>query len=242
MQTRWLTITTKDGPMHAYLAEPDGAGPYNAIVVLQEAFGVNHYVRSVVERLADAGYVALAPELFHRSGTHVEVPYTDMGQAMAVFENIDNDAIEEDVGAAIAAVRARPDVDPKRIGVVGFCMGGFGAILAGLTTAVAAVVAYYPGGLVHERPKLKLRPLVGRLPQMHAATLCLFGGRDQGIPPDDVAAVRAALDKSPSRHEVVIYPDAQHGFHTEDRTDRYHPQDAEKAWHKTLAWFEDMLR
>jgi carboxymethylenebutenolidase len=242
MQTKWLTIATADGPMHAYLAMPDGAGPYRAIVVLQEAFGVNHYLRSVTERLADAGYVALAPELLHRSGTHVEVPYDDTGQAAPIFEKIDNATIEEDVGAAIAALRARPEVDPKRIGAVGFCIGGFAAILAGLTTAVAAIVAFYPGTLVRAHPRLRLEPLVERMPRLHAATLCIFGERDHAISADDVGVVRAALAKSPSRHEVVVYPNAAHGFHTEDRTGAYEPVTAEQAWHKTLAWLEDMLR
>jgi carboxymethylenebutenolidase len=242
MKTKWITVSTADGPMHAYLAEPDGAGPYSGILVLQEAYGVNHYVKSVVERLADEGYVALAPELFHRSGTHVEVPYGDVERAMQALETLDNDKLEEDAGAAVAALRARPDVDPKRIGVVGFCVGGFAAVLTGLTTAVAAVVAYYPGGLIRDRPRFKLKPLVERMPDLHAATLMIYGGKDRGIPPADVDVVRAALAKSRSRHEVCVYGNGAHGFHTEDRATAYDPESAEQAWHKTTSWLADMLR
>ena len=241
MMTTWITVATADGPMQAYLAEPAGSGPHAGVLVLQEAFGVNRYVRGVADLLAAAGYIAIAPELFHRSGTHVEVPYDDSGQAAHVFAAIDNGTIGEDIRAAVAALRAQPQLDPERIGVVGFCIGGFAAILTGLTTTVASVVAFYPGTLVRAHPRLKLSPLVDRMPELRAATLCMFGERDQAISADDVAAVRAALARSQSRHEVVVYPDAGHGFHTEDRTAMYTPAAAEQAWDETLAWFARTL-
>jgi len=243
MTTRWIEIATADGPMHAYLAEPDGAGPYPGVVVLQEAFGVNAYVQSVCGRLADAGFVALAPELFHRAGTHVEIAYDekDRARVMAALGELTNDLLEEDVGAAVAALRARTDVAPTRLAIVGFCMGGFAALLGGLTTAVAAVVAFYPGGVVRARPQFKLSPFVDRLAGMRAATLVHVGGDDAGIPPDDIAAVKAALDRSPAQREVIVWPGAKHGFHCHDRTPVYDPKTAELAWHRTLAWLETML-
>src|ERR1051326_6296876 len=102
MASHWLDVSPADGKMHAYHAAPDGAGPYPGVVVLQEAFGVNAYVRSVCDRLADVGYSALAPELFHRAGTHVESPYDDREKAIAALGTITNDALEEDIGAALA--------------------------------------------------------------------------------------------------------------------------------------------
>ena len=242
MPSKWIEVETADGHMHSYVSEPSGGGPYPGIVVLQEAFGVNAYVRSVCDRLADAGYVAIAPELFHRSGTHIDIPYTDRARLMEVFGALSNDTIEEDVGAAVAALRAIPEVDPVRLGTLGFCMGGFSAILGGLTTAVAAVVAFYPGGLVHERPPLKMKPLIDRIPQMKAATLINFGGDDASITTEQVEQVRKALGHSPSRHEVMVWPGAKHGFHSDDRADVYDPASAEQAWHKTLAWLHTMLR
>ena len=241
METKWIDVTTADGPMHAYLAEPGGAGLYPGIVVVQEAFGVNEYVRSVVDRLADAGYVALAPELYHRTGKHVEVAYDQREGVLEILAKIDNAAIAEDVGSAVAAVRARPDVDPKRIGIVGFCMGGFATILGGLTTAAAAIVAFYPGGLVHPRPHFKLQPLVDRMHTLRSATLCIYGANDPAIPESDIEMVRAALAKSPSRHRVTVYPDAGHGFHSHDRAGAFAPVAAEKAWHETLEWFATNL-
>ena len=242
MPSKWIEIETADGHMHSYLSEPAGGGPYPGIVVLQEAFGVNAYVRSVCDRLADAGYVAIAPELFHRSGTHLDIPYGDRAKLMEVFGVLTNDMIEEDVGATVAALRAKSEVDPVRLAAMGFCMGGFSAILCGLTTAIAAVVAFYPGGLIHERPPLKLSPLIDRLAKMRAATLVHFGGDDSSIAQDQIDAVRKALGHSHSRHEVMVWPGAKHGFHSDDRPEAYDPATAEQAWHKTLAWLQTMLR
>jgi carboxymethylenebutenolidase len=241
MAGTWIEIPTADGRMHAYQSEPSGGGPYPGIVVCQEAFGVNAYVRSVCDRLADAGYVAIAPELFHRTGTHLEFPYDDRERALAALGTVTNDTLEEDVGATLACLRAHREVDPVRLAAIGFCMGGFAAVLAGLTTAVAAVVAFYPGGLVAPRSPLKLEPLVDRMSKLRAATLLQLGDRDVAIPPDEVAAVTAALARSHARHRVDVWPGAQHGFHTHDRTDRYDPSTAERAWHAALTWLETML-
>src|SRR5260221_5503850 len=158
MASTWIEIGTADGRMHAYQSEPDGGGPYPGVVVCQEAYGVNSYVRSVCDRLADAGYVAVAPELFHRTGTHVEFPYDDRERALAALGTVTNGTIEEDVGATLAALRAHREIAPMRLAAVGFCMGGFAAILGGLTTAVASVVAVYPRGVLRPRPPLALPP------------------------------------------------------------------------------------
>ena len=183
--------------MHSYLSEPDGGGPYPAVVVIQEAFGVNEYVRSVCDRLADAGYVAVAPENFHRTGTHLEPPDGDWDAIEAHFTALTNDTLEEDIGAAVAALRARPDVDPRRLALMGFCVGGFAALLGGATTAVAAVVAWYPGGVVNERPGINLKPIVKKLETIKAATLVNFGG-------DNRASARTIARQSSSAREVAL--------------------------------------
>jgi carboxymethylenebutenolidase len=242
MASKWIEIETADGHMHSYLSEPDGGGPYPAVVVIQEAFGVNEYVRSVCDRLADAGYVAVAPEIFHRTGTHLELPHGDWDKVKAHFTALTNDTLEEDVGAAVAWLRARNDVDPRRLATMGFCVGGFAALLGGATTAVAAVVAWYPGGVVNERPGVNLKPIVGKLEAMKAATLVNFGGEDASIPEADRAAIKHALDKSHSRHATMLWAGAKHGFHSYDRLDVFNPQAAEDAWHKSLEWLQTMLK
>ena len=241
MHTKWLAIPTADGTMEGYFAVRDGAGPYPGVVVLQEAFGVNAYVRSVCDRLADVGFAALAPELFHRSGTHVEVSYEHMPRAQELLATLTNSSLEEDIGAAVAALRARPEIDRERLGVVGFCVGGFAALLAGLTTAVRTVVAFYPGLVVRARPTLQLQPLLDQLPKLRVPTLLHFGGIDAGIPPEDVEAIRRAMTHVNARHELSVWPGGNHGFHSDDRTPVYNPHVAEQAWHKTLAWLGRMV-
>lgn len=242
MGSKWIEIETADGRMHSYLSEPDGAGPYPAVVVIQEAYGVNEYVRSVADRLADAGYVAVAPEIFHRTGTHLDLPYSNWDAIKPHFTALTNDTLEEDIGSALAWLRARTDVDPRRLATMGFCVGGFAALLGGLTTAVAAVVAWYPGGVVHERPGVQLKPIVDRLKTIKAATLVNFGGEDASIDETQRTAIKLALEHSHSRHATVIWPGAKHGFHSYDRTDVYNPQAAEDAWHKSVEWLATMLK
>lgn len=240
MQTKWLDVSTKDGNMRSYLATPDGAGPHPGIIVCQEAFGVNAYVRSVADRLADAGFVALAPELFHRMGQHVEISESEMPKVMEAMGTLRNDDLEEDLQAAAAALRARSEVDPKRLGAIGFCMGGFAAILGAETTAVAAVVAFYPGGLFKERPPLKLVPVGPKMAKLKAATLLQFGADDQSIPHEDIELAKQALAQSGARYEVDVYKGAGHAFHSHDRKS-YVPEVAEQAWHRALTWLRDML-
>lgn len=239
---RWITIKTADGPMRSYFNAPSGrGGPHPGVVVLQEAYGVNSYVKSVCDRLADAGYTAVAPELFHREGTHIDVPYADHPAALAQLKKLSNATILEDCGAAIAELRARPEVDPRRIAVLGFCMGGFAALLAGLSTGVPAIVAFYPGLLVRPREGFSIEPIVEKLSSMRAATQIHFGSEDTGITAEDRAQVKQALAASPCVHQVIVHDGAKHGFHSHDREQTYHPQAAEEAWHETLGWLKENL-
>jgi carboxymethylenebutenolidase len=222
--------------MEAYVATPDGGGPYPAVIVWQEAFGVNSYVRSVADRLADEGYVALAPEMFHRAGKHIEVAYEDMSKVMPLLGVVENKQLATDARAAAHTLRARNDVDPARMGAIGFCVGGLASLLTGLSVELAAVVAYYPGGVVRGRPPMKLQPIVDQLVNMKAATQLQLGGDDTSITHADIDAMRAALVKSGCTLDVVVHPGAKHGFHSDDRAAVFHPKAAEAAWHQTLAF------
>lgn len=239
---RWITIKTADGPMRSYFNAPSGrGGPHPGVVVLQEAYGVNAYVKSVCDRLADAGYTAVAPELFHRTSTHLEIPYLERETALAELKKLSNATLLEDVGAAVAELRERREVDPRRIAVLGFCMGGFAALLAGLSTAVPAIVAFYPGLLVRQREGFAIEPIVEKLATMRPATQVHFGGDDTSITSEDRLAIKQALDASPCVHQVLVHDGANHGFHSHDREQTYHPQAAEEAWHETLGWLKENL-
>lgn len=241
MQESKVTLSTADGPMDAFLALPDGAARAPALVVIQEAFGVNPHIQDVCRRLAGEGYLALAPEVFHRTGAGLTFAYDDLARARPVFATLDNRTLETDVQAALAALRARPDVDARRVGIIGFCMGGFTAFLAACRTEVATAVCFYPGGLVRERPGLALQPLLGEVAGMRAPVLLFFGEADPSIPHEDVEAVRAALRAADRVHEIVVYPGAGHGFFCDRRPAAFHAEAAADAWSITLDWLRDRL-
>jgi len=240
MREQALTIVTHAGPMQAFAAHPAGDGRHPAVVVEQEAFGVNDHIRDVCRRLAREGYVAVAPELFHRTGPGVTVPYDTVPAAMALLATLSNEGLEDDLASTLRDVRALPDVDPDHVGLLGFCVGGFAAFLGACRLDPAATVSYYGGGIARQRPNLALRPLLDEASRIRAPILCLFGAEDAGITPDDIAAIQARLDELPVAHDVTVYPGAGHAFACDARP-AYRPEPAAAAWTRTLAWFSGHL-
>ncbi len=239
IETRFITLETPDGPMETFVARP--ATPRgSAVVVIQEAFGVNAHIQDVCKRYANEGHVAVAPEIFHRIGKNVFFGYDELAKVMPVFSTLDNDKMEMDVRAAISAARAEPGVDSARVGVTGFCVGGFVTFLAGCRTDAKAFVCFYGGGIVRDRPNIGLKPLLPEAKQLAGPTLMFFGGSDPSIPPADVEAIRSRLQELDKSFDIVVYPDAAHGFFNESRAS-YHEASAKDAWPRAVVWFERHL-
>jgi carboxymethylenebutenolidase len=220
--------------MRLYEAVPDG-NARGAVVVIQEAFGVNPHIEAVTRRFADAGYHAVAPDLFHRSGPGAVVDYGDFASVLEHFIRIGNDdAILADVDATLDDLRRIGFADGQ-IGIVGFCFGGRVTFLVASHRAVGAAVGFYGGGIVTARfPQFPA--LVDGAKTLQAPWLGLFGDRDESIPVDDVEQLRGALVDAPVDTEVVRYPDAEHGFHCDARAS-YNAVAAADAWDRTLDWF-----
>jgi carboxymethylenebutenolidase len=237
MQIDELTLDTADGPMSAYQAAPDG-GARRAVVVIQEAFGVNDHIQDVTRRFADAGYHAVAPALFHRAGGGT-APYDDFEKVLPLFEGLTDPGIVSDVETAVGHLDASGFPDAA-IGIVGFCMGGRVTFLVSLERALGAAVGFYGGGIVTARfPQFP--PLIDRAGDLRTPWLGLFGDEDTSIPVDDVERLRQVLDGADVATEVVRYAGAEHGFHCDQRPS-YHAEAATDAWARTLAWFEQHLR
>ena len=238
VDTRELTADTADGPMRLYNARPagDAAG---AIVVVQEAFGVNPHIEDVTRRAADAGYYAVAPDVFHRSGPGSVVEYGDFGKVLGYFKDLSgDDAILTDIGAAIDHCRDAGFSD-SRIGIVGFCFGGRVSFLTALRYAIGASVGFYGGGIVTGRfPQFP--PLIDEAAALQTPWLGLFGDQDGAIPVEDVETLRGALRDAKVDTDVVRYPNAGHGFHCDLRAD-YRADEARDAWTRTLQWFSAHL-
>jgi len=239
MRTSETMVSTADGEMLLYEAAPDG-DRHGAIVVIQEAFGVNAHIQDVTRRAAAAGYYAVAPDLFHRSGPGSVVEYGDFSQVMEFFKDLGgDDAILRDVDATLAHLGGEGFADAKRIGIVGFCFGGRVTFLVALRRALGAAVGFYGGGIVTARSP-QFPALVGEVGSLRTPWLGLFGDQDGSIPVDDVEQLRTALSEAPVDTEVVRYADAGHGFHCDMRPD-YRPDEAADAWTRAMTWFDRHL-
>jgi carboxymethylenebutenolidase len=238
ISTQDLTVETPHGSMRVYEAKPSGP-PRGAIVVVQEAFGVNPHIEDVTRRAATAGYLAVAPDFFHRSGPGSVCDYGKFEKVMDFFQALgDDDAILNDVDGALGHLRDSGFND-QQIGVVGFCFGGRVSFLVALRRALGASVGFYGGGIVNARfPQFPA--LVGDAASLQTPWLGLFGDDDASIPVDDVEQLRSAIGAAKVDADVVRYAGAGHGFHCNMRED-FRPEAAADAWQRTLDWFGSHL-
>ncbi len=231
-----IVIDTDDGPMPVFEALPDGE-PKGAVVVIQEAFGLTAHIQDIARRLADDGWRAVAPALFHRQGSPV-LAYDDMEKVMELMSQIDAAGITADLEASFDFLEAA-GFSLARMGIVGFCMGGTVAFVGATLRPLGAAVTFYGGGVGEGR--FGFPPLIDLAPALQSPWLGLYGDLDQSIPVDQVEALRAATAKLAVPTEIVRYPDAQHGFNCNDRPAVYHPTAAHDAWQRTLEWFDQHL-
>ncbi len=230
-----VTLDTADGPMLAYRSRPDGDAR-GAVVIIQEAFGLTLYLEHVADDLAAAGWYAIAPALFHRTGGNV-LPY-DFAQTRPHMSALTAEGIDADLDAVLAHL-AEAGFGPAHTGMVGFCMGGSATFYADARRPLGAAVTFYGGGVGGGRWGLPPQPSLA--PNLHGAWLGLYGDEDTGIPVDEVEALRAAAATASVPTEVVRYAGAGHGFHCYERPDVYRPEAAADAWARTLAWFDEHL-
>jgi carboxymethylenebutenolidase len=210
---------------HAYLATAGRAGA-PGIVVIQEAFGVNAFVKATCDRFAARGLNAIAPDYYHGR----TFDYADRDNAIAAVNDVNDDVAMKETAAgvdALVAHGARRDA----IGVVGFCMGGRLAFLANaaLGSKLAATVSFYGGGIAPPEPKGKRKPLLDRVPDLASPALLLYGAKDASIGAEEHARLARALTEANKRYTIAVFPDAPHAFATFDR-ESYREQAAAQAW------------
>jgi carboxymethylenebutenolidase len=227
--------------MGGYLARPAGSDKRPGVIVYMEIFGINPHIRSVVDRVAAEGYVALAPDFFHRTGPGVEYNYDNDGMAggMKLLGQLDADQMIADARAALRYLRGRPDATGK-VGAIGFCIGGHMTYLTACETDVAAAASFYGGGIAGPQGMGGKPSTIGRTAKIKGKILCLFGEKDGLIPPAQVDAIRDALAKAKVDHEVIVYPGADHGFFCDARA-TYQKEAADDAWQRVKALFRDRL-
>ena len=237
-EARTIELQTADGAMPLYEVEPAGGTAERAVIVIQEAFGVNDHIEDVTRRFAALGYLAVAPHVFHRTGGGT-VDYDRFDLVMPHFAEISDAGLLTDIDATIAHLTGR-GISAEHIGIVGFCMGGRVSFLVASRRRVGAAVGFYGGGILKGRSEA-LAPLADDVAQMNTPWLGLFGDLDEGIPIEEVEELRRRLAESaPVETEIVRYPDAGHGFHC-DKREAYHEASARDGWARTVAWFERFL-
>ena len=218
----------------AYRAQPAGGKNLPTILVISEIFGVHEYIADVCRRLAKLGYLAIAPELFARYGDPRKL--TNVQDILAaVISKVPDREVLADLDACAYWARSNGG-DPARLGITGFCWGGrITWLYSAHNPAVKAGVAWYGriDGEVNDRTARWPLDVAG---EIKGAVLGLYGGKDQGIPLDDVEAMQGALKKAGGKSQIHVYPDAPHAFHADYRP-TYRKEAAEDGWQRLTAWF-----
>jgi carboxymethylenebutenolidase len=205
-----VALDVSDGTtMNAYVARPADAARAPGIIVFQEAFGVNAYVRSIADRFAELGCIAVAPELFHRSGPGFEGSYDDFAAVRPHIERLTTGGIAADAEAAYGWLANQSGADATRLACIGFCMGGRVSYIANARVKLAAAISFYGGGIAPD-----LLPLAEK---QSSPILMFWGGLDTHIPPEQYRAVADALTAANVEHEQVVFSRAGHGFFCDAR-------------------------
>ncbi|MEE3326890.1 MAG: dienelactone hydrolase family protein [Myxococcota bacterium] len=231
------------GTMKGYLARPEGQDTLPGVLVFMEIFGINAHIRDVTERVASEGFVALAPDYFHRTGAGMELNYDDAGMAegMSHLGQLKADQMISDARAAKDFLEARGDTGGAGVGAIGFCIGGHMTYLAASEVGLKAAASYYGGGIAAPAGPGGGASTLSRTPGISGRIECYFGKKDSMIPQDQVEAVRGALESAGTPHSVHVYDEADHGFNCDQR-DSFHPESAQDAWGRSMALFNSELR
>lgn len=230
-------------PLRCWLSQPVDRPPRAGVLVLPEVFGINAWVRSVADRLAAAGYAALAVPLFARTAPELELGYDDASLRLGRShkERTTAAALLSDLELAAEWLAARLPDPAAPLGCVGFCFGGHVAMLAATLPRIAATCDFYGAGVANGRPGGGA-PTLNELPRIPGRLLCFCGEQDPLIPAADVEAIEAAMAAlpDPGRHRLIRVPAAGHGYLCEARSD-HRPEAAAAGWQTMLAFLADGL-
>ena len=237
-----VSIAVGNDVMPAYVARPEGSETLPAVILWMEIFGVNSHIQEVTERVAKEGYVAVAPNFFHRAAPTLNLNYDEAGMNEGIehMMKLTADNMVADQKAAIAYLNGRGDVSGK-IGAMGFCIGGHMTYLTACENDIAAAASFYGGGIAAPEGPGGAPSTISRTGKIDCPILCMFGGLDAHIPVEHTSAVDAALKEHGRDGEVVIYDDADHGFFCDQRPS-FHADSAGDAWTRTKRLFAENLR
>jgi carboxymethylenebutenolidase len=222
-----VSYKSGEDTVNGILYTPEGKGPFPAIIVIHEWWGLNDWVKEQASKLSDQGYVALAIDLYR--GKVATTP----DEAHEIMRGVPEDRAQRDLHAAYEFLQSQPDVKKNRIGAIGWCMGGGYSLDVALQEPDLAADVINYGHLATDPAALK---------KINAPILGLFGAQDRGIAPDDVKKFEGQLKQLGKKIDVTIYPDAGHAFENPNNKDGYRPKDAADAWDKTVKFLAANLK
>jgi carboxymethylenebutenolidase len=222
-----VSYKSGDETVQGILYTPAGKGPFPALVVVHEWWGLNDWVKDQASKLADQGYVALAVDLYR--GKVATTP----DEAHQIMRGVPEDRAKRDLHAAFEYLVSQPNVKKDRIGSIGWCMGGGYALDVALQEPDLAATVINYGHLATDSDALK---------KINASILGLFGAQDKGITPDDVHKFEASMKQLGKKIDVKIYDDAGHAFENPNNKDGYRADDAADAWKRTVEFLATTLK
>jgi len=229
-------IPVTGGVIPGYRAMPEKGGPFPVVLVVEEVFGVHEHIKDICRRFAKAGYLAVAPELYARQGDVSQL--SNIKDIMPIVSTVPDAQVMADLDSAVAWAKDTRDGDVSHLAITGFCWGGrIVWLYAAHNPQLRAAVAWY-GRLDGQTTELQPANPLDVVARIKAPVLGLYGGQDQGIPASDIEKMRAALKKAGKKADIIVYPDAQHGFNADYRPS-YNAADAQDGWKRLLAWFRE---
>ena len=233
--SNWQETESDASPMRIYLSVPAGAGPFPGMVVMQHQGGVDEFTQQITQRLAQAGYLAAAPDLYHRDGPDCK------DDIVARRSRLSDRRIINDVAATVAYLQRPSGADGARLGVIGFCMGGrLAYLMAAANSAFKAAVAYYAGNTFRAWGRDLPSPFE-RTADIHCPLQAHFGAEDANPSPQDMAKLEAELIRWNKPHEFHSYPSAGHAF-MDNTKESYRRHADEASWPKTLEFLSRHLK
>lgn len=250
IKTENVIVKNESLNIDAYLAKPEAEGVFPAIVVIQEIFGVNEHIRDVTRRIAQEGYIAIAPAIYQRQAPGFEVGYTD--EDVKIGRVYKNQTVAEellsDIQATINYLYKLPETKKTGVGSIGFCFGGHVAYLVATLPEIKATASFYGAGIATWCPGGG-EATIKRTKDIKGTIYTFFGMEDNLIPLEQVEQIEGELQKHDIPHQVFRYEGAGHGFfcdHAEratfsDRRSSYNQKAAQDAWKKVLDLFKILV-
>ena len=242
VSNKWVKVNNQGLEIDAYVSMPAVSGIYPGVIVIQEIFGVNEHIQEVTQRIAQSGYIAIAPAIYQRQAPGFAVGYSEEDVKLGRKYKNQTQASEllGDIEACITYLYSQPQVKQSGVGTIGFCFGGHVVYLAATLADVTATASFYGAQIATWCPGSE-QPTIAQTKNIKGTLYAFFGTEDPLIPNEQVDQIEQELQKQNTDYKVFRYEGATHGFMCDRRPKSYNPDAAQDAWEKVLDLFSQKL-